>query len=94
MNLDNLIIPYLSKKLKGCNNVSNVICGCTHYVFVKPYIKLLLGEVVFYDAVNGVSNRVVELASNFEKEKNTFELILSKKDIKLSNYITTYLFKN
>lgn len=95
-NFDNLqeCLPYLSKKLKGCNNVSNVICGCTHYVFVKPYIKLLLGDVVFYDSVNGVSNRVVELASNFEKEKNTFELILSKKDTKLSHYITTYLFKN
>lgn len=53
--MKNLLQPYLSK------NIKNVVLGCTHYLFLKNAIVDALGEVTFFDSIDGVVKRIISL---------------------------------
>lgn len=44
--------PYVNKGIK------NVVLGCTHYNFLRPYIKRALGDVIFFEPSLAVATRV------------------------------------
>ncbi len=60
-------VPYMQKlvarRLHPYKNlgIKNVVLGCTHYLFIKPYIKNVLGDVRFFDSNSGVARRVISL---------------------------------
>ena len=72
-NIDNLDIinpilyKYFSKK--KYKNIKAVVLGCTHYLYLKNNLKLILGEnIELFDNSLGVANRV-----KFIYEKSKFD---------------------
>ena len=52
-------IPLLKKYLGGCPNPAATVLGCTHYYFLRPQIKKILGDsAVIFDGADGVAGRV------------------------------------
>lgn len=86
---------YLKSKLGKYKNVDNVICGCTHYFFVKEELKNIFGNVNIFDSVEGVSNRVRQLTKNIENYEQSLVIQLaknsSKKDQKFLSELVNYL---
>ena len=48
-------------------NIKNVVLGCTHYLYLKKTIKSILGQVCFFDSIDGVVNRLINII-NIEKD--------------------------
>lgn len=71
INLDSLL-PYLKKNIGKFYGVKNVILGCSHYPFVIPQIRKILGNVNFYD---GNEKLINELAKNIEKRNKKSQII-------------------
>lgn len=51
-----ILRPYINKGIK------NVVLGCTHYNFLRPYIKRTLGNVRFFEPSLAVATRVYLLS--------------------------------
>lgn len=50
------VLPLLEKALSACPNPDAVVLGCTHYYFLRPQIKKILGEsVTIFDGAEGVA---------------------------------------
>lgn len=63
------IKKYLKEVLPQKENIEVVVLGCTHYPLIKEEIKSILGDVIFYDGSKGVANRVKELVSGNNKNR-------------------------
>lgn len=48
----------------GANHISEVVLGCTHYIFVKGVIEQLFPECIIYDGNLGTVKQVERLLSN------------------------------
>jgi len=45
-------------------NIKNIVLGCTHYLYLKQAIKSVLGNVTFFDSIDGVVNRLINIINN------------------------------
>ena len=61
--VNELLKPFENK------NIENVVLGCTHYLFLKNAITQNLGQVTFFDSIDGVVKRIISILNqeNFEK---------------------------
>lgn len=67
---------YLEKNLsKYRNKVDSVVLGCTHYPLIKREIRKVLGNIVFYDGSEGLSNRLQKLIKDNKVIENDFNII-------------------
>ena len=61
--------PFLEEKLNEFRGkIKAVVLGCTHYVAVKDLIKLILGDVVFFDGATAVAENLRQTLINGEKD--------------------------
>ena len=56
--MNKILRPYIDK------NISSVVLGCTHYIYLKTSIVKTLGSVKFFDSSSGVSRRIINLINN------------------------------
>ena len=76
--LINLLQPYIKQKLKA------VVLGCTHYIFIKKMIKVILGEeTILIDGNNGTANELhrrlkISGLETSSQEKGTIHFYSSK----------------
>ena len=72
---------YLERNLHDYKGrVSNVVLGCTHYPLAKAEIKVVLGDVNFFDGADGVSRQLKRVLTekdllNNKKDKFTIEFV-------------------
>lgn len=58
---------YISKVLKQFKGrIDAVVLGCTHYVFVKDFIKKVLGDVCVFDGNLGVAKQLSKIVQKSE----------------------------
>lgn len=52
------VLPVLEKAFSVCPNPVATVLGCTHYYFLRPQIKKILGESAeIFDGAEGVAKR-------------------------------------
>lgn len=55
------ISEYLREELSAFSNIKRVVLGCTHYILVKPQIKSIIADAVFFDGNAGLANLLSKL---------------------------------
>ena len=62
--LEDLLLPYVGQ-------IDGVVLGCTHYPFIKPQLREILGEIPFFDGAQGTAREL--------KRRLTQEQLLTKR---------------
>jgi len=57
--LRNILLPYRE-------NMGGIVLGCTHYVFLRPWLKTLLPEVQVFDGNEGVCRQLQKILTTQE----------------------------
>lgn len=84
---------YIKSRLGKFAGVKSVILGCTHYVLVSEQICKILGNVSLFDAIDGVTGRVMALYDFKQIRGKNIEILLAKKDERFLQRIKSYLFE-
>ncbi|MBR7110335.1 MAG: aspartate/glutamate racemase family protein [Clostridia bacterium] len=67
-DLDSVFLEkYVKNNLKQLNEFDAVVLGCTHYVYLTPYIQKIYPHIKIYDGNLGVASRLKSLVG----EQNT-----------------------
>ena len=78
-------IPLLEK-------YKSISLGCTHYTYIKKFLKDKLPNIKIYENKYGVAKRVENLLNiNGNLQKSKIKIILSKKDDKFKKSLLKYL---
>ena len=94
-NLDNLslLLPTLKSQFK-ITNYDGVVLGCTHYVFLKKYLKKIFKNAQFFESSMGVARRLKNILKqlNISTQKNTSLLTFSSnQDVSTCNKIKKFI---
>lgn len=99
-NLDN-VAPYINKVFKKYKNkkIDSVVLGCTHFNFIKPYLKVALNnsKLKFFESSNAVAKKAKKMLSvktNVEKEedeKGEVIIMTTKSDTELETQLKEYI---
>lgn len=58
-------LEYLASKIMvGLPPVDNIVLGCTHYCFLRPYLEKLFPQITIFDGNEGVARRVKSFLPN------------------------------
>jgi len=79
-NINNLneTVSIISQKLSFLSKYDNVVLGCTHYVYLTPYIKNLFPHIKIFDGNVGVANRLKSVLPRNESKKTSVIKFLNK----------------
>ena len=83
-NLENLH-EHFEERLRFLNDYENVVLGCTHYVFLKPFLRDNFPHLRVFEGNQGVANRLKFLLQNScldqTKIMSTIRFISDERDI-------------
>ncbi len=64
-NLDmKALIEYLDLRLKDFSDISNVVLGCSHYIYVKNLVSYLFPEAVIDDGNDALATEIASMIPN------------------------------
>ncbi|MBQ9276237.1 MAG: aspartate/glutamate racemase family protein [Clostridia bacterium] len=83
------LLPYLANKLFEFKGVENVVLGCSHYLYLKNEISMILGAVNFFDGNSKIVDTLKELLPKERGQgKTTFDFTADDESKKYSAILT------
>ena len=83
---------YLNGFIPLLEKYKSISLGCTHYTYIKKFLKDKLPNIKIYENKYGVAKRVENLLNiNGNLQKSKIKIILSKKDDKFKKSLLKYL---
>lgn len=74
------LMPYLYEKLSPFKGVKNVALGCSHYLYCKPQIRQILGNVAFCDGNNALIRELSKTVSSDSRAISKIEFAFTSTD--------------
>lgn len=74
------LMPYLYEKLSPFKGVKNVALGCSHYLYCKPQIRQILGDVTFCDGNNALIRELSKTVSSNSRAISKIEFAFTSTD--------------
>ncbi len=74
------LMPYLYEKLSPFKGVKNVALGCSHYLYCKPQIRQILGDVTFCDGNNALIRELSKTVSSNSRAISKIDFAFTSTD--------------